>query len=501
MAWIFGDSFDFYGATTDLLTGTWDSGTVAGAATLNLLSGANTRFGSGQCAQTGATTFTLTKASGSNDAGHHLVFAYKNTGTNNGNVLAITLYDGTLAQCSVCFNALTGAITLASGVPTGTVLATFAAGLSNGVWYGIEIEIVINNTTGSFRVRLNGNTADDFAATGLNTRAGSTNAYANKITLSSPTSNNNWVYLDDLLWFNTTGAAPNTWVGDVRAVQQMPISVASAGLAVSPASATQGSLGTAIGIGPASNTVLTSQLLTSTIAGSATGAAIQVAVNYTGKFKLAVYDGTSGSPGALLAQTAEQVNASVGLLGAIPFIAPTTMVIGQKYFLAILTDTAPFQINGFSTVARASVAQTYASGFPSSLGSPALASSYAIGGQLAMTPDNSYGVLQAALDGDTSFAYGTTAGLNDLYNLPVLPSTPLSIIAVQTRAAMRKSDSGLKQARIQVKSGATTSNGATVTLSASYTYQSKLDLVDPNTAAAWTASAVNSLQIGAYVVA
>lgn len=504
MAWIIADSFDFYGSVSTTFTADaathWDTT----SASLAALATASTRFTAGQgCViSSGAGAGQLVKASGSNDAGHHLVFAYHaNAAAANVNGFTLTFMDGATAQCSVVFNPSTGSIILASGLGSGTVLATYAAGLSNSIWYGIEIEVVINNTTGSFKVRLNGNTSDDFSATGLNTRGGTANNYANKISIGCTANPLTTPRIDDFLWFSTSGAAPNTWVGDIRAQQLMPATDGTVGLTSSLGTLTQNTGSPQSGNSVSANFVSCSPQQALTYGGSLTGINVTFNATFTGHYRLGVYDGTSGTPGSLLGQTAEQTNAAVGTL-TVALTSPITVASGAKIFTAILTDASASvsNQNGVGSVYR--LGQTYASGLPSSMSSSSLVSNINIYGSVVVVTSNSVNVQQATEDGDTSFVYGSTASVGDLYNLGSLGVTPSSIVAVQTRMCARKSDTGTRQARAQIKSGATTSNGSTLTLGTNYSYAgAKVDTVDPNTSSAWTAAAVNSLQIGVAVVA
>jgi hypothetical protein len=52
-----------------------------------------------------------------------------------------------------------------------------------------------------------------------------------------------------------------------------------------------------------------------------------------------------------------------------------------------------------------------------------------------------------------------------------------------------------------VKSGATEVGGTDTALSTSYGWLTRVDTTDPNTGVAWTAAAVNALQVGAKVTA
>lgn len=366
MTWNIGDGFDFWNSPGDMVLGTgpgtWDSNSGLG-----LGAAVNTRFGIGQslsCNYAGIATKTVSN----NDPTHHFVFAVKRpSGGTNDCFFAIGLLDGNNVQCTISFHGdnsirlYSGTGTAAAGgtgnVPSGTLLTSFA-GFPASVWTAIEIEINISNTAGYMNIRLNGNTINDFtSATNLNTRNGSANNYANKIQITDQGASYHvgaiYTYIDDFMWFTTAGTAPNTWIGDVRAVQLMP----------------------------------------------ASDATVQMA----------------------------------------------------KFPTATATNTAC--------------------------------------------------VNQAVEDGDTTYVNTLTVGQNDLYNVAALGGTPTAIVAVQTKMMARKTDTGLRQARIQVKSGATTSNGSTFTLASNYSYTTKLDIVDPATSSAWTAAAVNALQIGPYLVA
>ena len=105
-------------------------------------------------------------------------------------------------------------------------------------------------------------------------------------------------------------------------------------------------------------------------------------------------------------------------------------------------------------------------------------------------------------DGLTSYVYDSTVGHADFYDLTDLPFVPVSsIIGLVTRGYVEKSDAGLRQVQLQLKSGATTVQSTTLTLATSFQYTSRVDIVDPATSAAWTAAAVNAVQVGPYVTA
>jgi hypothetical protein len=170
----------------------------------------------------------MIKNSGVNDAVHHVVAAVRQAAALTGTGMTsgyLTLSDGATAQCSVVFRT-DGAIVLTSGTPAGAVLATYTGALTVvSTWYAFEFEIVINNTTGSFKVRKNGNSVDDFSLGSLNTRGGTANNYANRLTIGTGAATSSVSDWDDLFW--RSDASSVAWLGDIRCYTRMPASDAS----------------------------------------------------------------------------------------------------------------------------------------------------------------------------------------------------------------------------------------------------------------------------------
>lgn len=100
-------------------------------------------------------------------------------------------------------------------------------------------------------------------------------------------------------------------------------------------------------------------------------------------------------------------------------------------------------------------------------------------------------------DGDTTYNESSTTGDIDLFNLDSLVTTSGTVFAVQQHMAARKTDGVVREVRHKLKSGSTTVDGATVGLGTSYQqFHGDIEELDPDTAAAWTISGVNALQIG-----
>src|ERR1041385_3776275 len=207
MAFTFGDSFDFYSTTTgttDALQGYWDGGSMSVGNNCLLNTG---RFSTSLALASAASIVAYVfKNSGSNDAVHHINVAFIQTVGLSSNILGmyIQLLDGSTGQCAIVFRT-DGVILLTSGTASGSTLATYTPAFSSNVWTAFEFEVVINNTTGSFTARKNGNTSADFTATGLNTRGGTSNNYATRLQLglnssTTPMNNNSAQKFDDVLW-------------------------------------------------------------------------------------------------------------------------------------------------------------------------------------------------------------------------------------------------------------------------------------------------------------
>jgi hypothetical protein len=82
MAWLIGDSFDFYSGNAASLAGLWDS--VATYSGWNINS--TTRFGVGRSLSIGNCSTILTKAFGSNEATIFLAVAHRRDGALGGTV-------------------------------------------------------------------------------------------------------------------------------------------------------------------------------------------------------------------------------------------------------------------------------------------------------------------------------------------------------------------------------------------------------------------------------
>ena len=119
------------------------------------------------------------------------------------------------------------------------------------------------------------------------------------------------------------------------------------------------------------------------------------------------------------------------------------------------------------------------------------------GGTLTLTPStgvNHYAVVDETQADTSDYLSGSAVGNLDLLDATNLSGSPTTIPHVGIVAVAAKTDATARSVALGVKSGATTSDGGNFALSTTIArYERGIDL-DPNTAAAWTAAAVNALQ-------
>ena len=494
MAWIIGDSFDLYNTPADAAAGMW-------AIATNFTLVTTTRFGTGQAIQTSSDNLAvLTTPSFSNVSTVYIAFAYNFTGNNTGRLGAATIisgftyYDGASAQCSVCFRN-DGAIVVTNGTVAGAIVATFPNAVFQGCWTHFQIKVVIDNSAGSVTIRTNGAGSDTFSATGLNTRNGTSAAQTNKISYATG-AGNSLPWLDDLLIYDSTGSAPNTWVGDVRCCVQYPkADTATKNFTPNLTSVAVGNTSSAAG----SRSVSTGTAVSNALAGgdvvaySGTVASISVTLNagFTGNLQGALYD----AAGNKLATTNTVTNPSSGAI-TLTFSSPPSVDTGRGYYAFVAADTT-MVLSTAGSATEIYIPTAYGTwpttiSFLGSSGNKPIIS-------FNVVPSNSGLLNQTKEDGDTSYVSASTVGTQDYYSVGSLTSVPSSILAVVARGFAKKSDSGAKTGNLVVSSGGSTSTSATATLSTSYNWINSLMLTNPNGGVAWTASAVNAVTFGPYV--
>jgi hypothetical protein len=102
----------------------------------------------------------------------------------------------------------------------------------------------------------------------------------------------------------------------------------------------------------------------------------------------------------------------------------------------------------------------------------------------------------ATPDDDTTYNSTTTSGAIDTFNHGALPVTPTSVFGVSVTSKIRKDDAAARSARNKLISGATTSNGTSVSLGTSYTYIKDIWALNPDGSTAWNKTTVDATKIG-----
>lgn len=499
MAFFFGDGFDLYAAATDAVNGYWDTGSGGTALGAGRFSGSRAIVSNGNQSATAA---MFQKSSGANDAVHHFSVSVQQTVALTGTNVYwwLTLSDGATAQCSVVFRS-DGAILLTAGASNGATLATYAGALTAiSTWYQFEIEVVVNNTTGSIAVRKNGNVSNDFSLGSLNTRA-TANNYANRLGVGFGNAASN-LYMDDLLWRSDASAV--AWIGDVRCFTRMPAADASAAWSRNGATfQMQPYFGTTstvtLSSGSGRYTLFTSQ------GGTIGSVVVNLLAGYTGNLKCAIFAYSAGNPGAVLqAATAAVANPVTGA-NTFTFSPPVSIAKGSQFFVGICSDTAvtngtavgfvaPYNLNGWiGAVTYASFPVANPTGLSANPAQPVFP---------VVTPGaNADMVADVAEDGAVSYVLSSTVSQSDLYGISAIGSTPSTIVGVTTRAYCQKSDAGTRNVAVQLQSGATNVQSASTALNTTWGHIYRVDLTDPATGAAWTATGVNNCQVGVVVTA
>jgi len=123
-----------------------------------------------------------------------------------------------------------------------------------------------------------------------------------------------------------------------------------------------------------------------------------------------------------------------------------------------------------------------------------------------MTPnsgsDNWSRVDDVPYDTDSTYVSSATVGHKDIYDISStwVPNNTTSIYYVAVATTFRKDDAATREARGLVKSGSSTTNGATVLMLSSYAMQVDEFPNDPATGSAWGLSALQAAKPGVEII-
>lgn len=110
---------------------------------------------------------------------------------------------------------------------------------------------------------------------------------------------------------------------------------------------------------------------------------------------------------------------------------------------------------------------------------------------------NNYQLVDEAPSDTSDYTFATTSAQKDSYGVEDLPAATVSVVGVRAVAKTSKSGAGLAGMTVFVRENATDTFGPDVPLSTSYSWQGDdIRELAPSTAAAWTVSDVNAMEIG-----
>jgi hypothetical protein len=102
----------------------------------------------------------------------------------------------------------------------GTVLATSTAVPTFGAWNHLEVKVTIDDTVGAYELRLNG--TNILSATGVDTKQ-TANTTADRVNVGSfSQAGGTTCAIDDYYILDTSGAANNNFLGDVKCISVLP---------------------------------------------------------------------------------------------------------------------------------------------------------------------------------------------------------------------------------------------------------------------------------------
>lgn len=387
-----------------------------------------------------------------------------------------------------------GGTTFATG---STLVAHSAESVTSGSTHVIEWSVTIDNSSGVVKVWIDG-VLTTLNLTSQDTQT-SANNYANRVGFAPPFSNGATIDADHLyefFWLTPAGRTPlltnpviETQFPNADVQKQWSFGAAVLGEAYTD--------GTAI-TGSANKLFL--RPFTPDAGGTIQSVAmIPLTTSAGAKFKAVIYADSAGAPGSLLSSGTEVVGSTSGtaLVGALT--TPQTLTAGTKVWIGFITDAAVNMSRVDSGTLGYTASNTYASGAPGT--APTMTAS--------QTSYMFYGIVTGVTTawqqvdnnpplGDLSFNYSATVGQEDLLGFPGLVNNPQTIHLMAVKTNVARTDSGARTIDLRTKSSSVTSSGSITGISPATAYgwvASYFD-VDPNTSAAWAATALNSASSG-----
>lgn len=513
------ESFDWYASIGDAANGAaplWHSST-----SWQLTTG---RFSGSRAFTSGIDNAVCLdmQSTGSNDSRLIFRFGFIHTapfepgGTDLG--LGIQFLDGTTPQCTIMFRS-DGAIIVLKGDVDGPIEATITNVYGQNTWVGLQGEIKVHDSDGllklwkSGQIGVPGSITPDHEVSGIETTT-TANDYTNNVRLVTGDGmaaiGAGVQRIDDLHIHNLSGDVPNSLVGDLRAEQLLPSADVSVQFDPVPAEVSFRADPFAVTVTIDPNKITAHGSSLNEYDGVFTKIRLLIDTPRTGNIKCAIYlnDGTltgggGNAPGTLVATTNEITDPAAGWIEFTVSGTPAA-VKNNSYFVAVLTD-ASFGVSSTldgSYISAFARSQTYGSGFtnPLFVGLAPTPTESEFAYEVYVEVQNNFSLVnEPQEDGLLSYVKSRTIGDTDTYELTDPPTEPVTIDAIVVVAFMGKNDAGSRTGQVHLVSGGTSVDTPAVAVQTTLGFYRTTYTLDPDTAVAWTAAAVDDLQLGPKV--
>lgn len=394
----------------------------------------------------------------------------------------------------------TGQIAVYRGSNSGTLLGTAPANsLTSGVWQYVEVGGVINASTGSITVRVNGVAV--LTLTNVNT-AGNASLGVGSFRINGfSNSGPAWGSITHLYVCDGTGAAPwNTFLGDVRVQTLFPAAAASTQF--QPNELVQD-----YAIGTSSDTSIATgtnewRRITNTVAGTLTAIQFGLSAAITGTLLLGLYadNGSGTAPTGSALASGTLTNPGVGV-ASVPITGGPTLT-ATYYWVLVSASVAVAGYKNTSSTSETSVsaAQTFSATAPTVPSSGNTTSTSAAWKAITVQGGTNLSIVDSQPD-TGNYNSSSTVGAEDLFTMGAVGATTQTVYGLTTKLIAGKSDSGSRSIAPVILSSGTTATGASSGLGTSATQTKMVQQTDPHTGAQWTSAGVNAAQIGYEVAA
>jgi hypothetical protein len=193
MAYIFGDGCGLYSAAADLLPH-WTSQSVS------LVTG---RYG-GQAVSVSNTSVGASKTLSGSYSSLIIMADFKRNTNNGSSPVILRIQESATIHLDLRHNS-DGTFTVTRNGTSLGAGSTSVQSVADNIWAHLQIKFTINDSTGSFTLRLNGNTNDIISLTNIDTQNGGTGLINNLGFICSLASNS--VYWGNIVVFDTTGGS------------------------------------------------------------------------------------------------------------------------------------------------------------------------------------------------------------------------------------------------------------------------------------------------------